>query len=167
MKSEEALRETGKAKRSCWHDGAYIWLDEHGQFLFVGPNKKQSGYNLKAILDNEWYPHHEEKEIRPENAGELWVFGKVHTMTVDIGDGLRAIDEFEDFMDRGSMVHGEDGWTRLYPPVEEDVERIEIEGVICTEEEECVYKIETIFTSPQDLSNKPMKVILEFTKGKS
>lgn len=84
-------------------------------------------------------------EIRPEKAGELWIYGKIHTMTIDIGAGLRAIDEFEEFMDRGSMIHGKNGWERLFPHVEamkeyadrilknmedKDIERIELEGVL-------------------------------------
>jgi hypothetical protein len=105
-----------------------------------------------------------EIEIRPEKAGELWATGSVNYMTQKIGDELRMIPRSYD-MDVLEEIdhfrHGVGCYKRLYPPVEDDsVERLEIEGVVCKEDSDCVYTIETTFTSHKNLVNKPMKMIL-------
>jgi hypothetical protein len=135
---------------------------------------------LACILHSVWIPYHEEKEIRPEKAGELWEHEKggsffVHRAKPDSHilevtfyyGGREKIQEQE-------VIHGENGWTRLYPPVEnENVERIEVEDVAWRSDGNgpvYVYPIEagsTFFLNHSNLLRKPrMKMILEIPKDK-
>ena len=71
-----------------------------------------------------------EVEIRPENAGELWV-GKLtgsfyHT---EILNGKLMLVDNEGAFDIEDYFKDPQNWTCLYRPIEEDVERIEIESV--------------------------------------
>lgn len=131
---------------------------------------KKIGKEVKEYLDQ-----NESKEIRPEKAGELWQQGDGeggedyhYYFTFEKSGMLKFRSErVHEISDWPGMIHGKNGWTRLYPPVEDDsVEIIEFEGVVCKEDSECVYTIETTFTTPQDLANKPMKMTLEFKKDK-
>jgi hypothetical protein len=135
MKVEEAREVNGKIVATVYTD-CYAMLDGGGRLCwwYKETHELHKPVCLAAILGDYWLPYHEEKEIRPEKAGELWDSGKEKYITFSNGrNDLRMFGQsggeyvFEEFF--CSPIHDK-GWTRLYPPVEdESVERIEIEGV--------------------------------------
>jgi hypothetical protein len=134
MKTEEALRPTGKAvdKRE---PGYYIAEDEEGRLYWYERKTGRKCHPVIAsdIFRNAWQPYHELKEIRPEKAGELWqrTDGEYfHTNIVNgnirfCGDVGRVDSSLIKY-----VIHGKNGWKRLHPKPEDDsVERIEIKKV--------------------------------------
>ena len=65
---QDALKENGRAK--CNEDG-YVFVDEYGilQWYDTVNNVVIAPAELNEILNSDWQPHHEKKEIRPEKAG--------------------------------------------------------------------------------------------------
>ena len=179
MNIEEVLNETGKAQNEsnlcngetgyiAWHGDVLYWFDRKS-----GIRRHQVTH--KEIFDS-YQPYHEEKEIRPENAGELWKNNvNINWFIRWVGSsrckGFQAVSEQGVCCDvKGlDMVHGK-GWTRLFPPIEEDVERIEIEGItfgleggdrrVFIREWDKIKDINMLITTP-------MKMILEMPKDKS
>ena len=174
MNIQDALKETGKAAMGGWDTDRYVFVGG-GQLCNVEGHK----FANACILKDDWQPYHEEKEIRPEKEGELWKNNvNINWFIRRAGSsrckGFQAVSEQGVCFDiKGlDMVHGE-GWTRLFPPVEEDVERIEIEGVKWKKADhgkhgegvipefpsmEEVRKIEALTSKP------PMKMILEIPR---
>jgi hypothetical protein len=173
MLIQEALKETGLATvggaENSWH---IHWNSLDSCFYRTYENGKIERYKvgMKALGRDDWQPYHEAKEIRPEKAGELWERKGIHYAIgyLKCRDGIYqtqyGLHRFDcnDYKPvDNNMIHGKNGWTRLFPKPENDsVERIEIEGVVCKEDSDCVYTVETTFTSHKDLVNKPMKMIL-------
>jgi hypothetical protein len=127
-------------------------------------------------------------EIRPENDGELWEheddsMGMIvrcfqsSPLEIVFSNGCRK-HLSETSLASGNnrtygedLIHGKNGWTRLYPPVEDNsVERIEIEGVknfrFCGDTHDAsLYKVDIPDGHLDDLEDKPpMKMILEIPK---
>ena len=133
MKIEEALKDNGKATRED-NRNHYAQKDASGTLKWVGIKIKEyvATVSLESILGDDWKSYHEAKEIGPEKAGELWATGDIHYMTQKIGDELRMIPRSYDMQileEIDHFIHGIGCYKRLYPPVEEDVERIEIDSV--------------------------------------
>ena len=142
MLIQDALKPTGKAVLSGSddfaqeHDDELMWCRIAGDAIGI-----LACVGWKDVAMNDWQPYHEEKEIKPEKAGELWEH-KSHGKCFIVEDGsslaaqtIRGCQRFtigsdhswDDFKD---IRHNKTGWTRLYPSVEdESVDRIEIEGV--------------------------------------
>ena len=149
--------------------------NEKGHLLYFDGNDSADGYaTLSAILQTDWQPYREEKEIRPENAGELWEKRDCfyHTSGSQYAGGLTLHGDVGT-VDIASAIHGKNGWTRLFPHVEEDVERIEIEGVKWSQRTTSMgtfvypfkYNVESI-ELVKLIDRRPMKMILEIPKDK-
>lgn len=142
MNIKDALKETGKAT-GLHLPFAETWFvaidDEDFLWLYNDIGAPIQRVPLREILRSDWQPYHDKKYIRPEKPGELWerqgekffIFFDndkyVCLCLVDeSGDKFSTVDA----MSYAEVIHNQNGWTRLYPPVEdENVERIEIEGV--------------------------------------
>ena len=83
------------------------------------------------IIEGDWQPYHEVKEIRPEKAGELWKknIDNFVYMTIEqrINELMAVPSVFEllsfSVEEHGKeMIHGKNGWTRLIPDPEELLE---------------------------------------------
>ena len=128
---------------------------------------------LQQIIEDDWQPYHEIKEIRPENAGELWDKDgcKYITFGTDNND-LRIFNqvggeyELSEFIPDGP-IHDKYGWTRLYPKIEDDVERIEIEGVKWIEATKSLIYPSGVYEWRHLINRSPMKMILETPKDKT
>jgi hypothetical protein len=139
MNIQEALLPTGKAKRDIWLDGEYIYLNHDGLFMLVGSSGHKTAYNFKCILDAEWQSCPIEKEIRPEKAGELWQKSCdyfMYMIATERINKLVAIPSMTDLLTFDiekhgrDMIHGKNGWKRLFPKVEDsNVERVIFENV--------------------------------------
>ena len=114
MKIEDALKENGKATYPMWDKDAFVHI-VHSEFIDHDGNP----YYCSHLLDNNWEPYH--PEIRPKEAGELWRHGTFLYFVARIsgsslefisGGGQSVTGIFE-------AVHGKDGLTRIFPPVEE------------------------------------------------
>jgi hypothetical protein len=123
---QDALKPTGKAE--CDEDG-YVFVDEYGILRWYDTvnNTATGAAELNEILNSDWLPYHEEEEIRPEKAGELWQQtdhnGKVTTsMTVEEDETIRRVYEsgIHDGIDEDWQIHNKNGWTRLFPSVEDE-----------------------------------------------
>ena len=193
MKIQDALKPTGKAspKGCMWYiekvpesDYQYRCIYQDGDEL----HDEGKTIDIHHMLRDDWQPYHDKKEIRPEKAGELWrhTCSGLHLHT-DEGPAQQLCLVGWNGPEREAInnaVHGS-GWTRIHPHVEdenipskeccdsqdelykdENVERIEIENVICKEEGACVFTIpETTFTTYlEDFANKPITMILEIPK---
>lgn len=134
MKIQEALRKNGKAQREISSDRAAY--GEVVESYLVWDNGDHIGYD--GLIADDWQPYHEVKEIRPENAGELWeeisdISKYYHTDfrgTLGINFRLAMIGDFR--VEIENVIHGK-GWMRRFPHVEDDsIERIEIESLEIT-----------------------------------
>jgi hypothetical protein len=187
MNIQEALKETGKAHDKDSDDNEYVFVDPYGVLRWYDMvNKKEcAAAELNEILSSGWNPYHEVKEIRPEKAGELW---KRHdeyslyyaTYEYQHKEGIKAIclnDGMQYSMDKpffGKMIHNKNGWTRLYPPIEDDsIERIETlihHGCIKSGNGSNVIDIHLILPNKDDkikFLNKPhIRAIFEIPKDK-
>lgn len=178
MNIQDALKETGKAHRGSG-DKVYVYEDRG----ILKHNETKEPVVLNFIICDDWLPYHEEKQIRPENEGELWrhhVSG-LYCCTEN-GDGIhknqliivgysgpKPISQGYE-----NMIHGQ-CWTRLYPPVEdESVEKIEVEDVEFIPQrlmngDSCYVAISEgtyAINSEMKLIDKPsMKMTLEWEKG--
>jgi hypothetical protein len=117
-------------------------------------------------------------DIVVEKAGELWRQGDgdedhnyYHTFEDDGVIKFRG-EHIHDVSDWPRMIHNKNGWTRLYPPVEdESIERIEIEAGnwkhLKCEDGHCSYSVDLSDMQEKSLMGKPlMKMILEIPKEK-
>lgn len=137
LRIDEALKETGMAE-DIIDPLAYSFVKTDDNRCLYWYDKK-SGDELEAVALNAvigkiWIPYYVEQGIRPEKAGELWVkdlpleLYHYHTK-IDRDDALVVVGDSGICGSIEGMVHGRNGWTRLFPTVEEDVEIIEIENV--------------------------------------
>lgn len=139
MNIQDALKETGKVKRKGWGRNEWLAITDLSssgdiQFFFYVKEISVHGerYSQTNILDNEWQPYHDKKEIRPENAGELWEHdeteGYFHT-DYSTQDAQLVMIGYKGVSRDAEITHG-DHWTRLHPPVEDDsVEKVEFKRV--------------------------------------
>ncbi|MCK5609774.1 hypothetical protein KAR91_48330 [Candidatus Pacearchaeota archaeon] len=182
MNIQDALKETGKARKKS-NLAEYAFLDKsedsvrHEIFWFVD-GEKESHVQFEDLFNDDWQPYHEEKEIRPDSAGELWRHEQggtfyTHAKSYNTNSEVATTNHFGAIEDlpRDDKIHNKNGWTRLYPPVEEDVERIEIEGVRWVFSKKAGYQIPQWPISGPDslyplLDKPPMKMILEIPKDK-
>jgi hypothetical protein len=117
------------------------------------------------------------KIISPEKAGELWgnkgaMYSTVISSIPNDGEALFFRSEYDNLNNiTKEVIHGKNGWTRLFPFVEDDsVERIEIEGVWFADHyrdaaDKDVYTIRLDVRYLEILQNRlPMKMILEIPK---
>lgn len=135
MNIQDALKETGKALLvlsddeeigvAQWRNESIWWCD-----AITGKWRKEVGH--VDLLEGDWQPYYEEKEIRPESPGELWkkrysvdftsyfhteydssllLTGSRPPLLLVSGTNAAVTEE---------AVHGKNGWTRLYPPVQDE-----------------------------------------------
>ena len=181
MNIQDALKETGAAIIEGL-EGWIHWnsLDSCFYMNFNHGDIRKYSLSKADIEEDNWLPYHEEKEIRPEKAGELWRYNSgVNTLHYHTDSSVvKGESRFKIILygfsgevsnDPDHIIHHKNGWTRLFPPVEdESVERIEIEGV-------------RWYSSPNDkhgaipgssqvpgwarfIDTPPMKMILEIMK---
>lgn len=100
-------------------DGVLCWYDKDGT--------ERVPVALHVAFRQDWQPYPEVKEIRPEKAGELWRYtGQFPTNYLMISGraGYRLVPDqqklsFIDCALRKDIAHGKNGWTRIWPIVEE------------------------------------------------
>ena len=150
---QEALKETGKACRFGWDTDRYIHEVE-GQLL----NVEGSKFANACLLESDWQPYHEAKEIRPEKAGELWDLRGSKFFTVSgIGLNLRILSQGNDVLDiEDHVIHGKNGWVRLCPSVDEKVVDASLWGKGQTQKDE--------FKKAQVYANEMLRQALELAK---
>lgn len=188
MNIQDALKDTGKAKlgkSNGWasHQEGYTWHAERdGKFLrwFDEEGNPRCEISYFDIINIGWEPHYEKEVIRPEKAGEVWEdsCGNLWLTSNPSEKGLRFMSatgdnswfDFPSLRWHKDVVHNQNGWTRPYPPVEDEkVERIVIEGVEWFgvhnktypeyyEERKDGFKFESLQNKP------PMTMILEIPK---
>lgn len=138
MNIQEALKETGKAT----YDGASAHLQWRNCDLWWVDNdtgKWLEKASHKDLFEFWFIPYHDKKEIRPEKAGELWEHHKFGIACILlknsklIGTWVHEhgnTNPVSCISTSSDIIHNQNGWTRLYPPVEdENMERIEFENV--------------------------------------
>ncbi len=153
---------TDKKIVPCWYDA------KTDHFL-----RHVSG---EEAIRTDWQVFTRVKEIRPENAGEFWRHENggtfyTHAKSYNVDSEIATTNRFGAIEDlpRDDKTHNKGGWTRLYPPVEDDsVERVEIEGVYWEQHDYCTpFSNDTniAFGSFSSFIGKPrMKMILEIPK---
>lgn len=124
MKILKALESAGKARREYSPQGYFVYLDDDNEFHENrGDNQGGFVYCNIDLLDDNWIPCPEEKEIRPKNSGETWEYlpkaEKMFTFTTS-GLGLSVINEQGRTGSPKEIVHGKSGWIRVDPPVKSD-----------------------------------------------
>ena len=164
----------GKAEREgggCAN--MYAMENDSGTLLWYhkGNDTSCAGVSLEKTLDSKWQPYNPTPQIVPEKAGELWQLGTVFYFTCFDNKGdLQFVDHMSaEWLLSGFQndpIHGVNGWTRLFPVVEDEVERIEIEGVEWQSAEGVVftYTNEQVFDWEILPGKPPMKMILEIPK---
>ena len=121
-------------------DEAYFGDDRHfatecGEaWYFTDGGVKDNGISFCPYCGGKIKEHHPKEEIRPSEAGELWENEDFFCLTYkDRNSDITVREQDGDFFMVRSIVgdkviHGQNGWTRLCPPVN-DGEVIVIEGV--------------------------------------
>lgn len=140
MNIQDALKETGRAQCEQYTRYYAQWDGSCLQFYSKDRSVYQGLLAHDRILKDDWQPYPIKKEIRPENAGELWrnAMGVKFFSFFDNDKEvcLCMIDQSGDRFISGlgeleHFTHNQNGWARLYPPVEdENIERIIIEPYI-------------------------------------
>lgn len=127
MNIQKALEETGKAIQPDIPKGLYYSLNESGVlWLYSKIGRPIEIVKFGDIFTYNYTPYYEVKEIRPEKAGELWERDgefnhRCTTFETDVGLNVIWWDGDTPNTNRigKDMIHNKNGWTRLYPPVEE------------------------------------------------
>jgi hypothetical protein len=128
MKIEEALKETGKAylPEAEFPNFIYVFVDRDGNHVWMNVDGQHEGLLFDYGSRNDWLPYHEEKEVRPEETGELWVYcvnSYPHFVTKDNRNRLYLtwIDGSRELVSecKHPVIHGKNGWARVSPPVED------------------------------------------------
>lgn len=134
MKIQNAMKETGKAVHRDSED-CYIQLDNDGRPEWVHSESCEDDLvtvpQLSHILDSNWQPYLPKEEIRPKEAGELWEWeDRLVFICETRSDKRLEIKWFHGGTNAmvDTMIHNQNGWKRLHPPVPEENE-IVIEGV--------------------------------------
>ena len=123
MNIQDALKETGKGQGNL--KDMYVELNDDEVLCWydISGNCVEEPVSLSIILDDDWQPYCPVEEIRPEKAGELWEHNNIKFMTMvpsvhkDSKMYLKSKFDVKHFMD--NVIHNQNGWTRLYPPVKE------------------------------------------------
>ncbi len=127
MKILEALEETGRAERAG-NINSYVAKTDEGVLYWYNATTHDRGaqVSLDEIFGEDWRPHPLKPEvIVPTEAGELWSSG-INPYHTDLREGvLLLIGEYAHHITR-QMIHGKNGWTRVWPVVEEGVREIEV-----------------------------------------
>ena len=125
-----ALKMTGKATTETETAG-FVSVGEDGILYWFNrlTGKKMLAVKLEVIGRNDWLPYHPKEEIRPKEAGELWKnkYGQFFAIGEDAmglyvcwldkphpGPQERELDR-----DTACMLHGKNGWERVFPVVED------------------------------------------------
>lgn len=135
MNIQDALKETGEARRPNTRKGQYAYLNKDVLFWNDGPI--EAPVLMVSIFADDWQPYHEVKEIRPEKAGELWE-NKESNLKFYVHEWGVRLDKRDlhilwnngprELLSNIDIIHNKNGWIRCFPHVEdENVERIEIE----------------------------------------
>ena len=119
----EALKPTGKANYD--KEFAYAMLKGDDLFWYKSSDDTAGAIchvGFQDILRDDWQPYHEKPEIKPEKAGEVWqdedgeywstYKNKISGLHVSCWNGNRSIPR--------DMIHGQNGWTRSYPPLPDE-----------------------------------------------
>jgi hypothetical protein len=178
MNIESALEETGKAilsdyenlyARKDFHNDAVYWFDRFGDV-------RREPIGLSNINNAGWRPYYKEREIRPDNEGELWEKSGALLFTIcDSVNGLRTIGitGYISKVDK-EIIHGKNGWKRTRPPVEDEDENVEtivieqahlfdgIQNYLACNVETMDYIVENLLCKDGDTPY--MKVILKIPK---
>jgi hypothetical protein len=130
MYIQEALKETGKAKcggnNGCasWQEGYTWYAKRDGTFLrwFDQDGNPRCEITYFDIINHtDWLPYHPVEQIVPKEAGELWALNKyVYHHTVSNGYGKITMVCYSNSKDTSEVIHNQNGWTRIHPPVKED-----------------------------------------------
>ena len=134
MNIKDALKETGRVKKgktnecSSWQAG-FSWYAERQGYDLVWVNKVgkvECKVSYLDIIKDSWIPYHPVEQIVPKNAGELWKYNGVEYMTmvksVHVEEKLFMKSKYDCFCAiEGSIevIHNQNGWTRIHPPVKE------------------------------------------------
>ena len=185
MNIQNALKETGKARKED-NEAKYATLiqdeDAGSRENLVWEGEKDELVHYTDIMEDNWQPYHEEKEIRPETSTELWrnKFNELAHTTYR-GNELMFVCMNESIPVDDVLIEI-NGWTRLYSPGEEDkkicafnhacldreedVERIVIEGIEWKREDGWLVPFGGgEFMCSQNLIDKPpMRMIFEIPK---
>lgn len=170
MNIRNALKDTGKAdggstRYAMWHDDVLCWFEKCGD-RYVAP------LSHSAILGDSYEPYLLQKEIIPTEAGELWEHNSELFFTFIDGGGrlrLQSTDATNYSMEYIDSYVSEKNWTRIHPPVEEEREKIVIEGVDWFKDEDGVVipcQESDIFDWKSLLNKPPMNMTLTWDKEK-
>jgi hypothetical protein len=130
----EALKETGMVSILAGCED-YAFINEDG--VLCWDNKGSPEPVPLDLIPLKWRPYRKEPQIVPKEAGEVWVNDIgikwfICFACSDQSKGLVALSEQQVFwnIDQLNMVHGKNGWTRLFPKVEDpNIERVELDNV--------------------------------------
>lgn len=185
MDIQEALETTGKAH----YEGSTAYVQwrgwDHSAPKTLWWVDKKTGEWLEALSHEEiletWFrPYVDGKEIRPEDERELWIndngavlLSGYSTLSPAIAKLIfRNADGKDVEENMNEVIHGQNGWTRILPKVEdENIERIRImriggdvnKKINLFSDHEKGYERRFIWN---DLANHPnVKLIIEQPKG--
>ena len=126
MRIDEALQKTGKADATVLNS-YYVKVSDAGNLVWYC-KKTNEAYNLvrfEVMIELNWQPYYSESQIRPEKAGELWRYeesGEMVFTFLNLPTSSLLLQwedgDIEDVEQR-DVIHNQNGWTRLYPAVDE------------------------------------------------
>ena len=172
MNIQEALKPTGKVYVLGGTNYAEVNNSNELVWYSMGTKERECTVSFYCIIGSVWLPYHEIKEIRPEKEEETWLDENTGLCYLTFYNGTneiglrRGMDGSTDVSNE-FVIHNRNGWTRLYPKVEDDsIERIEIEGV---EIESCYNDIiikTSVFDKATIFNNFKGNVTIHMPKGK-
>lgn len=137
---DNALKETGKARRKSQPPHLdYVTIDAGLHKWVRNDGKKDLLLYSEGVLRS-WIPYNPNPDIVPTEAGELWLqqkagsdyFEYYHT-DVSLDGKFRIIcyDGSNTSHRQNEMIHGANGWTRLFPVVKEDTKEKVLRKSFC------------------------------------
>lgn len=139
MKIDKALEPTGMASKDD-NEAEYAMLvedkeaGERKNLLWNGVDGEFVHYT--DITEEDWQPYHKVKEIRPEKEQEVWLSDDTGVWITHKNANYEIVLIAAHSLGSAKLcdigaIHNKNGWTRLYPQVEDDsVEEREIEHIV-------------------------------------
>ena len=124
MNIQEAMKGTGKARIQY----GYVMLNNSVLVWYYNVHNKQQGaVSLEDILRDDWQSYHPIEEIRPKEAGELWLLGDNGYHMTTNRQNASFVNVYGVYVGLSGVIHNQNGWTRLCPEVPNE-NKIVIEG---------------------------------------
>ena len=134
MNINDALKETGKACAKDYAVACYAKVNPECGLLWLYLKENDEPRCAVKFIEQSrttWQPYHEIEEIRPDKSDEVWIHSGTGVTYLHNAETRKLVTVRKNILDvdlYNIVIHGKNGWIRLYPHVSEVPEDEEIAG---------------------------------------